>query len=642
MIDVDELVAPPGARPQAWQAEAPVLGYKPPIGDTPDVRRVVALPRRSPPDLGTPESRALAEAVSARLRLPNPPPCRCRADFDRDCVTTLREIQAHALVEIARVGGLLAPIGVGHGKTFLNLLAPLVIRGCRTALLLVPPNLTAQLVRDYRMLGQHFRLPALVMHDAQGWAHLAPGVPVLHVLPYSRLSRPESTAWISELAPDLIIADECDKLRHADTATTSRVLRYFASAPATRLCAWSGSLSEASIKDYAHLSMLALRDGSPLPLDPEVVKEWSGALDADVGAPAPPGALLELCEPGEHVREGYHRRLVETAGVIRTDTAALEGVDLVMRDRPATAPHAITAALADLRATWCRPDGEELIDAMAMKRCARELAAGFYYRWRFPRGETVEQIEEWLEARKEWHCELRDKLKAREEHLDSPLLCARAARRAWGDEPITEGMLEVDVEAEEAEHDAGVRRRHVRGNAHLPVWHAETWPRWRDVRFTVRPETEAVRVDDYLARDAAAWARSNRGIVWYEHAAWGEWVAELAGLPLHGGGPNAGEAIGAERGDRSIVASIRSHGRGRDGLQRLFSTQLVGNPPTSATIWEQCLGRLHRVGQRAAVVTCDVYRHTEEMAEAVNKAIRRAEYVAATIGASQKLPGAFR
>ena len=154
--------------------------------------------------------------------------------------------------------------------------------------------------------------------------------------------------------------------------------------------------------------------------------------------------------------------------------------------------------------------------------------------------------------------------------------------------------------------------------------------------------TEAVWVDDYLARDAAAWGRDNRGIIWYVHTTFGEKVAEISGLPIHRGGKDAEKRIKAERGDRSIIASIGSHGEGRDGLQYLFHQQLVANPPVSratggAALWEQLLGRLHREGFKWDEVDTWMYRHTREMREAWDRAQELARYVTGTMGSYQKL-----
>jgi hypothetical protein len=146
-----------------------------------------------------------------------------------------------------------------------------------------------------------------------------------------------------------------------------------------------------------------------------------------------------------------------------------------------------------------------------------------------------------------------------------------------------------------------------------------------------------VWVSDYLAEDAASWAKKNLGIVWYDADAFGERLAKISGLPKHGGGPDGEERIRAEKGDRSIVASIKAHGTGRDGLQYLYREQLVACPPASGDTWEQLVGRLHREGQTADEVVTHVYRHTEELRAAIDKALEQARYVQGTTRSLQKL-----
>jgi hypothetical protein len=111
--------------------------------------------------------------------------------------------------------------------------------------------------------------------------------------------------------------------------------------------------------------------------------------------------------------------------------------------------------------------------------------------------------------------------------------------------------------------------------------------------------------------------------------------------------PNGGGLLGEngqilEDGRRSIGLSIKAHGTGRDGLQFLFGgdeggDQLVANPPSSAVLWEQMQGRLHRLGQRASTVYSSVYRHTPELDKFINKALMRADYITGTWGTEQKL-----
>ena len=546
----------------------------------------------------------MAEMMTRKLTRSNPH-CSCQGG----CIKRLKPVQAWALYEASKGQGLAGAIGVGSGKTGLGILMPLVVPGVRVAVILLPPGQVAQLVRDHQHWSQHFVTPSLI-YDNQRKGQLKPGVPTLYVLPYSQLSTAKSTALLETLKPDLILADEAHKLRHKDTATTSRVLRYLVAHPDTAFAFWSGTLTSKSIKDYAHLLAFALREGSPLPLSNNTVEEWSLALDpSDWQAPA--GSLAELCHQGEPVARGYHRRFVETLGVVATQASSIDA-SIVFEEKEAPAiPLKVQEAIKDLRASWVRPDGEELVDILQVARSARELAAGFFYRWRFPRGEPDEVILAWFAARKAWHKELREKLKRRQEHLDSPLLCAQAAIRAG---------------------------QGYQGD--LPIWHSDTWASWVNVRDTVDPESEAIWVDTYLAEDAAKWAGANRGIVWAEAQAFGAKVAELASLPYHAGGPKSDALMMLENGKRSVVASIKAHGTGRDGLQKLFNRQLVANPPSSGATWEQLLGRLHRLGQGADEVITEVYRHTPEYAEAIDSALLKARYIQETLGTAQKLMNA--
>lgn len=571
-----------------------------------ELERVLAIPRRQPPAEDSVDGRALVELMTRRLRRERSSPCACK----RKCILRLNFAQAWALYEIGIARGLFGHLAVGSGKTALNFLAPLVA-GARCAVVLVPPGLVEQLRAEYLLWREHWRVPSLLV-GSSGWT--VPGTPAVHVVTYSRLSSASATALLEEVAPDLVVADESHRIRHPDAARTARFLRYFAARPGTNFLSWSGSPVDKSVRDYGHLVALGLRERSPLPLDQDTLRAWSVVLDppAKGVAPAPPGALRSLCRNGEGVREAFRARLQETRGVCVVPSSGV-GASLYMHERdPGDLPRAVRAAIAGVRAAWLRPDGDELVEAYAVARCARELACGFYYRWVFPRGEPSDLVREWREARREWRREVRDELSKNAPHLDQPLLLARAAARAWREVPY---------------------------DGDLPVWNSVTWPRWRAVRDQVKPETEAVWVDDFLVRDAVEWAKKERGVVWYEHRAFGAKLAEF-GLVAHGGGPGAEQRILAENGRRSIAASIRAHGEGRDGLQFLFDRQLVANPPVSretggAGRWQQLLGRLHRPGQASGEVGTWIYRHTEEIRDAWDRARELAAYVTETIEGEQ-------
>lgn len=617
---------------------------KPPVGRSADLDRILALPRRT---LDPDDGRAAAKWTAWLRRPDQPARCDCVRKWGF-CIRDLRPIQGAALEEAVLAGGLLGAVGVGYGKTGVDLLLPMALPGVQRAVLLIPPNLKAQLLqRDIPQWSAHFVLPNIA-----GGSHFTPGLPVLHVVAYSELSSARATALLTTLKPDLIVADEAHNLKRAEAARTGRFLRYLDSQdPPPKLCALSGTLTTRSLLDYAHLAAHALGEGSPLPLHHGTTEEWATAIDAETSYSfaAPAGALESLCSPGEHVREGFRRRLIETRGVVATAEGSI-GTSLRIARRAVAVPEVIRRALAEVRATWQRPDGEELTEATQKAAVCRQLAAGFYYRWRWPRMEPEPLILEWLAARKAWHKELREKLAHPREHLDSPLLLANAAERwhsgfTYHDKSgghrhgagcwlrvETEDGIESYLDCAEPEG----RPVHVPPGTHHPLtWESEHWPRWRDIRGQCQPETEAVWLDDYLVQDAVRWAQEAPGILWYAHGAFGRAVAKAGQLPLFGPGEEAAQELLGEKGDRPIVASIRAHGTGKN-LQ-MFSRNLLTNLPADGAAYEQLLGRTHRPGQRADEVTVDLYLQTEEVREAWESATSYARYVAQSVGAAQKL-----
>jgi hypothetical protein len=459
------------------------------------------------------------------------------------------------------------------------------------AVLLVPANLREKVFRqDYPLLVQHYRVPRLANAKVQ----VVDSECLLHVHSYNELSSANQHDLLERLKPDLVICDEAHALRHPSAARTRRFLNYFRAHRDTRLCVLSGTMTSKSIKDYAHLAWLSLRENAPLPTKWTVLEEWAAALDS-APVPAPAGALVKLCEPRETAREGFRRRVVDTPGVVATTDGSL-GTSLVFNERPLKATSHVREALREMRETWTRPDGEEAFDdILTLHRYARQLAAGFYYRWIWPKNEPAQVRRAWLDARAAWHREVANFLTYRAKPgIDSPLLFAKAC---------ADGRIS-----------------------------SMNYVRWAELCDTAKPEVEAVWIDDYLVDDAIAWAQENVGIIWYEHASLGARIAKKGKLPLFGPGA---EGILEERGTRTIVASIKAHGTGKN-LQH-FSRNLVTTSPTSGTVWEQLLGRTHRPGQEADEVSVDVYRHTLEMRAAVNKALRDADYQQTTTGNQQKL-----
>jgi hypothetical protein len=189
--------------------------------------------------------------------------------------------------------------------------------------------------------------------------------------------------------------------------------------------------------------------------------------------------------------------------------------------------------------------------------------------------------------------------------MDSPRLLAEAAIRFYKGKTGTPGELPYEGQ--------------------LPVWQSETWLRWKSVHKTVYHETHAKWISDYVVRDAAAWGHKHKGIIWVESPELGMAIAKEAKIPWFGGGTEASGLIIQEKGNRSIVASIAAHNKGKN-LQEAFSINLVVQPPSSGVIWEQMIGRTHRPGQLADTVEVDVYQHTTEFQAAIDGARKDADY----------------
>lgn len=543
------------------------------------------------------------------------------------CLTQFNPVQAWILRELPIACGIFGMVSVGGGKTLAGIIAPLSVQ-CRTVVLLAKPDQRLHYRAAYLRLREHFRVPSIVFDktDLSG-SYIVPGTPVLHFIPYSFLSSPKNSVYFDSIEPDMIIADESHLLSNRDSSRTMRFLRYMSERNNTILCDWSGSMFKKSIKDAAHLAAHSLGINSPYPIPRNDVETFSQVIDPSPMADrisATAKALWrafttgpvtkkheELFEAGflgdGGLRNGYRDRVVSTLGVISTRSSSV-GCSLTFKERKIAAiPEPVGKAITLARG-GTRLDGEELAEASEIALCTRTAGAGYYFYWAYPHSTAEERaegglIDKWFVQRKKYFSELRGKLLNGEPNLDSPKLCEDAAKRAW--------MV-------------------PRYDGPLPVWPSQHWPEWLEIRDKVKPDPRAKWIDDYLAKDAAAWAQEHRGIVWCQSPFFGERVAKLAGLPWHGGGSDAEAKILAEDGSRSIVASIKSHGSSRDMLQYKFHIQYVPEIPPSADTWEQLLGRTAREGQPEDEVITYVPLHVSENRDALRKARMYAEFLEAT------------
>lgn len=528
--------------------------------------RVSKMPRRS----WTPEqAEAVACELTEVLRTPHG-------------TQTLRPIQAVALCEIGTVGGLLGVMSVGSGKTLTSFLAGEVSEATRP-LLLVPAALVGKTERDMAVLRQHWHFPEFT-----------------RVRSFELLGRAQAAELLEELAPDLIVIDECHRVRNLKAAVSRRVRRFFAKHPEVKCVALSGTMTKRSLHDYAHLARWCLpADGCPLPTKFTDLEFWADALDErkEQLVRAEPGALKILCNEdearewdmgAEHsaARKAFRRRLIETSGVVATYETAVDASLTIQAVEPPASP-VIDAAFQTLR-TWETPDGWPIADGLSMFRHAREVSLGFYYVW------DPRPPQHWLDARRQWCSFVRQTLK-HSHKLDSEL----QVRRAYPDAP--------ELQA------------------------------WKAVEKDFTPNTHAVWLDDSVLGFVSEWARDRKGIVWTEHQCFGDRLARDFGLPYFGkkGVNKEGLPVEQHPAGEPLVASIQSNSTGRN-LQA-WSTNLVTSPPPNGQGWEQLLGRTHREGQEADEVYVDVLMSCLEHVGAFDQALKDSRYVFESTGAPQKL-----
>lgn len=516
----------------------------------------------------------------------------------------LRPVQKAALGAIVAAQGGLFPIGVGHGKTFIALLAGAAL-GADLAILLTPPSTVAQVYQALARVDSHYRIPRT------------------EVIAYSMLSRPDASDLLRRLvagvdpAKVVLIADEAHSLKHHTSARTKRVARFLQEYPQVRFVAMSGTLTSKSIKDFAHLAEWALHEGSPVPRPhaPQgmvALEHWAAAIDSDgrggvadlvwcqplwSWAGKQPADLMEAAarERKEGLRSALHERMTTAKGVVATDQSSF-GASLYVEHLKPALPRVLADMMAQVEATKCDPSGEPLESPVDQWRILRQLSMGFWYRWVWPNGIPDN---EWIEARAAWARHVRSQLDNHAaEGYDSPMLVFNRIAR---------------------EHAAGQR---------LSIHRA--WAAWKAVKHRPAPPVEAVWVTgDVLDAGLREVLKSKEPtLVWYSDNAVADALAQR-GLTVI----RAGQAVPTEA--RTVCVSWRSHGTGLN-LQK-WAHNLVLTPSPSGMDWEQMIGRTHRYGQQEDEVWVRVLAHSPAFVEALRGAMANAEYLQHTTGQAQKL-----
>ena len=289
-----------------------------------ELRRITKLPRRS---WTADEIEEAVEVLTEALRTP-------KGNM------RLWPLQAMAIAEVVDNRGGLLPVPAGDGKALISLLSPTLLDDDRP-LLLVPAHLREQTKRVVMpTMRRHWR----IRDD-------------IRVVGYSELSLAKNATMLEDYDPGCIMADEVHYLKHLKSGRTKRMKRFMKTNEGVPFAGMSGTITQRSLRDYAHiLEWTHGCLGSPLPIRYQDLQDWCAALDESVrpGGRMDPGELMVFCEGEETAAQGFRRRLVQTPGIVFSDSTSVTS-SLTLRKLDWPAPPAALPHLNKLRRIqWIR------------------------------------------------------------------------------------------------------------------------------------------------------------------------------------------------------------------------------------------------------------------------------------------------
>lgn len=528
-----------------------------------ELERILALPRR------VVVSDEEIEAMSAALRIRE-----YAVDGTRN---VLFAAQVEALRDCYLVGGLVAPMRCGSGKTLVTLLLPTLL-GSRSPVLIAPadlvkakklaPSKTAREFAEYR-LNWNVRLPRLVSYEEMG--------------------REDRNDLLYKIAPDLIMLDEAHVYQtRKRNARSSAMARRIARArrelqPRPVFVCLSGTFITSRLMDYAPAMVDCLGTRAPVSVDEVEASRWGQALDRDVGGMnrLELGALSTV--PG-----GFHAWMRETRGIVSTPGKDCDASIEISAWEPETPP-ALREVIDGVAESGMRPDGEMLED-LEIPNYLSQLALGFFYYW------DPLPPDWWLLPRRSWLAYARDVLDQERDGFDS------------------EGQLRNAL--------ASGRLRDTDGSDRLA--------RWLAVCDQFEPNKVTRWLDGSIMEQAAASVQGTDTIVWTRLRAAGLRLREL-GIPYYDGGT----APELHDPHVPITCSIKAHSIGKNLQARTRS--LVLTPMGKAQLWEQLIARTHRMGQLADVVRIRVIRSIEYHDRVMVRVMADAREISKNAGENQKI-----
>lgn len=560
------------------------------VPNTPEIERIIDLERRVWSD--DPELEFMVDSMTEWLR-------------SQHGTQRLRPLQAAALTEIHDYGGLLAPMPVGSGKTHVSYLAPVVMEEIERPLLVIPAKLRDKTEYEFELLAKHWR-----------------GHPNLEIVSYALLGRASRATMLGDLQPDMIIADEVQRFKNLDAASTKRMHRYMMANPNTIFVGMSGTITKRSLMDFHHLLQWALGpEQMPLPYERPEARLWALAVDEKVPFTQrmDAGALRIFCSSVaprmDELRAGLASRIIETPGVVAAPSATGVDASIIMEWWTPTEVPEIRAAIDEMSWDPDHPDkdcfspaGDLIVSGADYWRHVREASLGFCYTWRDPAPQV------WLDNRKEWRRFVREVI------LDEVEVRSFNNRKGEATTRTLDSEFQVASACAAGSLDSGGR-----------------WEAWQEVKGMYTPVTIPHWLTTAVLEQIVHEAVGKRDLIWVEHVEVGLKLAELTGLRFfqRGGKDASGTMVEKIDGAEAVILSTASNAEGRN-LQA-WSSNTVVTPQASGLIWEQKMGRTHRPGQEADEVSWLVVMASEIAWRDMGQALRDAEYLQAMTQTQQKL-----
>jgi hypothetical protein len=514
--------------------------------------------------------------------------------------------QSKALFEANRVKGLLAPMGVGHGKTLTLWLLPkaLGVPKDRVVLVLLPARTIANFYAEREKFKNDYDFPENVV-----------------VMSYSKLSRPDASDYLELLKPAAILADEAHNLSSVKSVRTRRLLRYFEANESTIFCAMSGTLTKKKLGDFSHLSYLALRNYTPLPAEWPLLQSWSRCVNHE-DLEYPSASDWRAIEPlmiryssvgsavltrapvkkkTEIARKALAERIAVTPGVSATVSASCDASIFIELVQGLAIPESIQKAIENAKTHYELPNGDYIGSAAHVVEAVNQLTQGFFYFWDWP----GEPDRAWLRARKEWQQAVDCLLSYGLPKFDSFFLVSSAVARGYALEKFG---------------TTPARRRDIMAAM-------GAYQRWLPQSEKPDPPRGVVWLDHYLV-DYLHETVEPKTLVWVCHNEMREALRAKGFEVVEAGREPSGS-------ERTLVLSIASHGTGLN-LQN-WNKNFIVTPPPSGSAFEQLIGRTHRNGQRRDEVFFKVLCHEQRLAENYTRAKENAVYLKNLTGQQQKL-----